>query len=86
MRRTAFVALSLLCLSAGAALAAGDGDGPFGVPESANSLPQGFLNGTLQYSDEQAVDNYLIAQAHRDGLATAPATASQSTGQLHASR
>jgi hypothetical protein len=61
MNRTAILALSLLCLSAGMAFAEGDGSGPFGVPQSANSLPQSFLTGTAQYSGEQAIDQYLAA-------------------------
>ena len=84
MRRTVILAMSVLCLSAGAALAAGEGNGPFGLPESANSLPQGFLNGTAQYTGEQRTYQYLAAQGRRD-LANGPALAA-STSQLHASR
>ena len=53
MKKSAILAVSLLCLTAGAALAAGEGDGPYGPPETAASLPNGFLNGTTAYMGEQ---------------------------------
>lgn len=53
MKKSVILAVSLLCLTTGAALAAGEGDGPYGPPESAASLPTGFLNGTATYMGEQ---------------------------------
>jgi hypothetical protein len=84
MKITAILAISLLCLTSGMAFAEGDGSGPFGLPQSNNSLPSGFLTGTSQYSGEQAIDQYLAA--HGNSTTVMPETlvgANPAVGTLH---
>jgi len=54
MKKTTLLAASVLCLglTAGAAFAAGDGDGPYGTPDTAASMPKGVMSGSVTYKDE----------------------------------
>ncbi len=49
LKITAFLVASLICLTAGAAFA--EGDGGFGLPQSPLSLPSGFVAGTAAPND-----------------------------------